>query len=48
MVAEGKSSIDIKKYAIENTDYRPLVVDGINKVLSGITTIDEMKRKISI
>lgn len=48
MVAEGKSSIDIKKYAIENTDYRPLVVDGINKVLSGITTINEMKRKISV
>lgn len=48
MISEGKSSIDIRKYAIENTDYKPLVVDGIRKVLNGITTIDELKRNISI
>ncbi|MCI8431526.1 MAG: Flp pilus assembly complex ATPase component TadA, partial [Lachnospiraceae bacterium] len=48
MIADGKSSIDIRKYAIENTEYRPLVVDGVNKVLNGITTISELKRKISI
>ncbi len=48
MIADGKSSIEIKKYAIENTEYRPLIVDGINKVLSGITTVEEIRRKISI
>ncbi|MDO4283329.1 MAG: ATPase, T2SS/T4P/T4SS family [Clostridia bacterium] len=48
MISEGKSSIDIRKYAIENTDYKPLVVDGIRKVLNGITTIDELKRNIPI
>ena len=48
MIADGKSSIDIRRYAIGNTEYKPLVVDGINKVLSGITTIDEIKRKITI
>lgn len=48
MIADGKSSIDIRKYAIENTEYKPLVVDGINKVLSGITTINELKRKITV
>lgn len=48
MIAENKSSIDIRKYALENTDYKPMVVDGINKVLSGITTIEEVKRKLSI
>ncbi len=48
MVADGKSSIDIKRYAIENTEYKPLIVDGVNKVLNGITTISELKRKISI
>lgn len=48
MISEGRASIDIRQYAIENTEYKPLVVDGINKVLSGITTIDELKRKITI
>lgn len=48
MISDGKSSIDIRKYAIENTGYKPLIVDGINKVLTGITTIDELKRNISI
>ncbi len=48
MISEGKSTIDIRKYAIENTSYKPLVVDGIEKVLSGITTIEELKRKIII
>ena len=48
MISEGFSIIDIKKYAIENTEYKPLICDGINKVLSGLTTIDELKRKITI
>ena len=48
MISEGESTITIKKYALENTDYRPLIHDGIKKVLSGVTTIDELKRKISI
>lgn len=48
MISEGKSTIDIRKYALENTDYEPLVVDGINKVLAGYTTIDEVKRKVII
>lgn len=48
MISEGKSSIDIREYAIKNTKYKPLVVDGINKVLNGITTIDELKSKITL
>ena len=48
MISEGESTITIKKYAMENTEYRPLVADGVRKVLSGITTIDELKRKISL
>ncbi|MEG0872576.1 MAG: ATPase, T2SS/T4P/T4SS family [Clostridia bacterium] len=48
MISNGESSIDIKRYAVENTEYRPLIVDGIEKVLSGMTTIDEIKRKIVI
>ena len=48
MISDGKSTIDIRKYVLENTDYEPLIVDGVNKVLSGITTFDEIKRKIVI
>ena len=48
MIAEGSSSIDIRDYAIKNTEYKPMVVDGINKVLQGITTIGEIKNKITI
>ena len=33
MISDSKSSIDIRKYAMENTEYKPLIVDGINKVL---------------
>ncbi len=48
MISDGRSSIDIRKYALKETDYNPLVVDGISKVLKGITTIEELKRKIVI
>jgi type IV pilus assembly protein PilB len=48
MISEGASTIDIRKYAKEHTNYRPLIVDGLNKALSGITTIDELKRKIIV
>ena len=48
MVSEGKSSIEIREYAINNTKYKPMVIDGIQKVLDGITTIDELKNKISL
>lgn len=48
MISEGKPSIEIRDYAIKNTDYKPMVVDGINKVLQGITTVEEIKNKITI
>ena len=48
MISDGKSTIDIRKYALENTEYKPLIVDGINKVLQGHTTIDEIRRKLTI
>ena len=48
MISSGKSSIDIKKYAIEETAYKPLVVDAVNKCLKGITTLDEIQKKMSI
>ncbi|MEG1008487.1 MAG: hypothetical protein RSE41_01750 [Clostridia bacterium] len=51
LVSENVSTIDIKKYCIENsneTEYQPLIIDGINKVLNGVTTISELKKKIVV
>lgn len=47
LLVKGASSIEIKNKALEG-NYRPLVVDGINKVLNGITTLDELNNKLLI
>ena len=47
MIMEGKSSIEIRKKALEQ-EYRPLVVDGIQKVIQGTTNLDEINRKLLI
>ncbi len=47
MIMEGKSSIEIRKKALEQ-NYRPLVVDGIHKVIQGYTNLDEVNRKLLI
>ncbi len=46
-IVNGKSSIDIRKLALTQS-YKPLVVDGIRKVVQGITTLEELNRKILI
>lgn len=48
MIASGESAMEIRKYANENTDYKPLIVDAVNKCLQGITTISEIEKKIVI
>ena len=48
MIATGSTAMDIRKYALENTGYRPLIVDAVNKCLAGITTISEIEKKIVI
>ena len=47
LISRDASSIEIRKKALE-LDYKPLVVDGINKVLSGITTLEEVNNKLII
>jgi len=47
-IAAGESAIEIRKYAMENTEYKPLIVDAVNKCLQGITTIPEIEKKIVI
>ena len=47
MIMNGKSSIEIRRKAIEQ-DYKPLVIDGIHKVMAGITNLDELNKKLLI
>ena len=47
IVMEGKSSLEIRKLALEQ-DYKPLVIDGLNKVVNGYTTLEELNKKLLI
>ncbi len=47
LILQGKSSIEIRKAAMEK-EYRPLIIDGVNKVLEGITNLDELNKKLII
>ena len=47
LIVRDASSIDIKKKALE-LGYKPFVVDAINKVVDGLTTIDEVNKKLII
>ncbi len=47
LIANGASTLQIKEQAMQGT-YRPLIVDGISKVLNGITNLDEINRKLRI
>jgi len=45
LIVNGASSIEIRKEALKG-NFKPLLVDGIRKVIDGITTLDELDRKI--
>ena len=45
MIIEGKSTIEIRKEAL-NEGYRPLLLQGIERVLDGTTTLDELNSKL--
>ena len=47
LIVKGASSIEIRNEALKGS-YRPLLVDCINKVIDGITNLDEIDRKIII
>ena len=47
LIVDNKSSIEIKNIAMKN-GYLPLIVDGINKVINGITTLQELNNKLAI
>ncbi len=47
IIMAGKSSLDIRKQALLQ-GYKPLVVDGIKKVIHGDTTLQELNRRLLI
>ena len=46
-IMNGKSSLEIRKEALQH-GYKPLVVDGINKIIQGYTNLDELNKKLLI
>jgi len=44
MVSSESSKYDIARYAQENEGFEPMIVDGLSKVLRGITTLEEVLR----
>lgn len=44
-IINGKSSIEIKKEALAN-GYKPLILDGIDKVIQGYTNLKELNNKL--
>ena len=46
-ISNDKSSLEIKKLAT-NSNYKPLVVDGLDKVINGITTLSELNKKLML
>ena len=47
LVIKGESSLEIRKKAMEE-GYKPLVMDGFNKILNGYTTLKELNSKLVI
>lgn len=47
LIAKDASTLEIKKKALEY-EYKPFVVDAMNKVLDGITTLDEVNKELII
>ncbi len=45
LVVNNASTLDIRKQALEE-GYLPLVVDGIKKVIEGVTTLEELNSKL--
>lgn len=46
-IMNGKSSMEIRNKALEQ-GYKPLVVDGIRKIIQGYTTLKELNKKLLI
>lgn len=47
LITNDASTIKIKEAAMKKT-YKPLIIDGLNKVLDGATTLQELNKKLVI
>jgi len=47
LIVTGASSLKIKELALEQ-GYRPLLIDAFNKVLDGVTTVEEVNKKLAL
>ena len=47
LIVRDQSSIEIKRRALE-LGYKPFIVDAIDKVINGVTTLDEVNRQLII
>jgi type IV pilus assembly protein PilB len=47
LIVNGASSIEIREEALK-TNFKPLIVDAMNKVLDGVTNLNEIDRKLVI
>lgn len=47
LIVSGASSLKIRELALEQ-GYRPLVIDAFNKVLDGITTVEEVNKRLAL
>lgn len=45
LIVNGASSIEVREEALKGA-YKPLVIDGINKVIDGVTTLEEVNKKL--
>ncbi len=43
-ISEGANKFEIYEYALNNTHFKPMIVDGIKKALAGVTTLEEVLR----
>jgi len=43
-IADNASKLEIARTASERGAYRPMIEDGIRKVMAGVTTLDEVLR----
>jgi len=43
-ITENSSKLELTRYAIKKRLYRPMIIDGLRKVIKGITTIEEIFR----
>lgn len=47
LIVKGASTMEIRQKALEE-NYKPLIVDGVQKVINGETNLEELNKKILV